>query len=182
MIVFLIAGLAVAVSGCGNISNIRAYSTAYVEPASGDTARLRVITNGMARGVPGRDCIDWRVPGAGVMAVSESGFADKNNGRSLGMPESNRRVEGQDLARTELKVPAGKPFAMNFQSEGHVSAGYSYSCRQTFRFTPKAGQDYELVLLDGGQCLVALQRLNPAGKPQNVPVEKAKLCNAMDMF
>lgn len=36
---FLIAGLAFAVSGCGNISNIRAYSTAYVEPASGDTAR-----------------------------------------------------------------------------------------------------------------------------------------------
>lgn len=162
---FLIAGLAFAVSGCGNISNIRAYSTAYVEPVLGDTARLRIITNGMARGVPGSDCIDWRVPGAGVMAVSESGFADQNNGRSLGMPESNRRVEakGQALARTELKVPAGKPFAMNFQSEGHVSAGYSYSCQQTFRFTPTAHQDYELILLDSGRCLVALQRLSPRG-------------------
>lgn len=178
----LIAGLAFAVSGCGNISNIRAYSTAYVEPDSGDTARLRVITNGMARGVPGRDCIDWRVPGAGVMAVSESGFADQNNGRSLGMPESNRRVQAQELARTELKVPAGKPFAMNFQSEGHVSAGYSYSCQQTFRFTPKVSQDYELILLDGGQCLVALQRLNPTGKPENEPVEKAGLCRALDVF
>lgn len=175
---FLIAGLALAVSGCGNISNIRAYNTAYVEPTAGDTARLRVITNGMARGVPGRDCIDWRVPGAGVMAVSESGFAGQNNGRSLGMPESNRRVEAQALARSELKVPADKPFAMNFQSEG----SNSYSCRQSFYFTPKAGEDYELILLDAGQCLIALQRLNPTGKPQNVPVEKAKLCNAMDMF
>ncbi len=141
----------------------------------------------MARGVPGSDCIDWRVPGAGVMAVSESGFADQNNGRSLCMPESNRRVEakGQALARTELKVPAGKPFAMNFQSEGHVSAGYSYSCQQTFRFTlqseghvsagysyscqqtfrftPTAHQNYELILLDSGRCLVALQRLSPRG-------------------
>ncbi|MBD8094134.1 hypothetical protein IFT48_29490 [Pseudomonas fluorescens] len=175
---FLIAGLAVAVSGCGNISNIRAYNTAYVEPAAGDTARVRVITNGMARGVPGRDCIDWRVPGAGVMAVSESGFAGQNNGRSLGMPESNRRVEAQALVRSELKVPADKPFAMNFQSEG----SHSYSCKQSFYFTPKAGQDYELILLDGGQCLIALQHLNPTGKPQNVPVQKAKLCNAMDMF
>ena len=179
---FLIAGLALAVSGCGNISNIRAYNTAYVEPTSGDAARLRVITNGMARGVPGRDCIDWRVPGAGVMAVSESGFAGQNNGRSLGMPESNRRVEAQGSARSELKVPANKPFAMNFQSEGYVSGGNSYSCRQSFHFTPKAGQDYELILLDGGQCLVALQRLNPAGKPENEPVEKAGLCRALDAF
>lgn len=178
----LIAGLAVAVSGCGNIANIRAYNTPYAEPAAGDTARLRVITNGMARGVPGRDCIDWRVPGAGVMAVAESGFAGQNNGRSLGMPESNRRVEAQGSARSELKVPANKPFAMNFQSEGYVSGGNAYSCRQSFHFTPKAGEDYELILLDGGQCLIALQRLNPTGKPQNVPVEKAKLCNARDMF
>ncbi|MEX5593591.1 hypothetical protein [Pseudomonas orientalis] len=178
----LIAGLALAMSGCGNIANIRAYSTAYVEPASGDTARLRIITNGMARGVPGRDCIDWRVPGAGVMAVSESGFADQNNGRSLGMPESNRRVQGQALARTELKVPAGKPFAMNFQSEGYASGGYSYSCRQSFRFTPKVGEDYELILLESGQCLVALQRLNATGKPENETVEKAGLCRVLDVF
>ncbi len=114
--------------------------------------------------------------------MSESGFAGQNNGRSLGMPESNRRVEAQGSARSELKVPANTPFAMNFQSEGYVSGGNSYSCRQSFHFTPKAGQDYELILLDGGQGLIALQRLNPTGKPENVPVEKAKLCNAMDMF
>lgn len=179
---FLIAGLAVAVSACGNIANMRAYSTAYVEPVAGDTARLRVITNGMARGVPGRDCIDWRVPGAGVMAVAQSGFADQNNGRSLGMPESGRVVEGPGLARTELKVPAGKPFAMNFQSTGYVSGGYSYSCQQTFRFTPQASQDYELILLDSGMCAIGLQRLIPAGKAENQPVEKAGLCSALDAF
>lgn len=179
---FLIAGLALAVSGCGNIANMRAYSKAYVEPTSGDTARLRVITNGMARGVPGRDCIDWRVPGAGIMAVAQSGFADQNNGRSLGMPKSGREVGGQGLAHSELKVPAGKPFAMNFQSSGYISGGYSYSCQQTFRFTPEAGQDYELTLLDSGMCVIGLQRLNPEGKGESEPVEKAGLCNALDAF
>jgi len=179
---FLIAGLALAVSACGNIANMRAYSTAYVEPASGDTARLRVITNGMARGVPGSDCIDWRVPGAGIMAVAQSGFADQNNGRSLGMPASGREVGGQGLARSELKVPAGKPFAMNFQSTGYISGGYSYSCQQSFRFTPKAGQDYELILLDSGMCVIGLQRLSPDGKAEKEPVEKAGLCNALDAF
>ncbi|WP_411565089.1 hypothetical protein ACLIN3_13435 [Pseudomonas orientalis] len=33
-----------------------------------------------------------------------------------------------------------------------------------------------MILLNGGQCLVALQRLNPAGQAENEPVEKAELC------
>ncbi|MEO8489992.1 hypothetical protein [Pseudomonas sp.] len=175
----LVAGIALTLSGCGNISNIRAYSTPYVEPTSGDTARLRIITNGMARGVPGRDCIDWRVPGSGVMAVLEKGFADQNNGRSLDMPPSERQVGGKSV-RTELKIPANQPFAMNFQSEGSVSSGYSYSCQQTFRFTPKAGQDYELMLLEGGNCLLSLERLNTEVGRMPERLEKAGLCNAMD--
>ncbi|MFO2466508.1 hypothetical protein OOJ96_24415 [Pseudomonas sp. 15FMM2] len=178
----LIAGMVLAVGACGNISNIRAYSTNYVEPTAGDTARVRVITNGMVRGVPGRDCVDWREPGSGVMASAESGFADQNNGRSLGMPVSNRDVKAEQLARTELKVPADKPFTVNFQSEGSRSGGYSYSCQKSLHFTPKAGQDYELILLDSGQCLMALQQLNHGTKPASVALEKAGLCNALDAF
>ena len=98
------------------------------------------------------------------------------------MPQSGRVVDGPGLASTELKVPAGKPFAMNFQSTGYVSGGYSYSCQQTFRFTPQAGQDYELILLDSGMCAIGLQRLIPAGKAENQPVEKAGLCSALDAF
>jgi len=173
----LYATLLLTLSGCGNISNIQAYSTPYAEPTAGDTARVRVITNGMVRGVPGRDCIDWRVPGSGGMAVAQSGFANRN-GQNLGMSASDMMVEGENLVRTELKVPGNKPFAVNFQSK----SSYGASCQQSFQFNPAAGQDYELIVLDSGSCLVSLQRLNPTGRAVRENVEKAKLCNAMDAF
>ncbi len=76
-------------AGCGNLANVQSYSTPYSAPAGGETARLRVITNGMARGVPASACIDWRREGAGVIAVAQSGFANRN-GQSLGMPPSRQ--------------------------------------------------------------------------------------------
>ena len=120
-----LASIAMVLSGCGNIQNVLAYSKAYMEPNSGDTARLRVITNGMVRGVPGRDCIDWRVQGAGVMAVKQSGFADQNNGRSLGMPTGSERADGMAHVRSELKVQANQPLTINFQGFGTISNGTS---------------------------------------------------------
>ncbi|MDE1168966.1 MAG: hypothetical protein PW845_27180 [Pseudomonas sp.] len=172
---------ALLLAGCGNLANVRAYSTPYGEPQSGDTARLRVITNGMLRAVPGRDCIDWRSPGAGVMAVTQSGFANRNN-QVLGMPPGTIEVhaQGDSVARTELKIPAGKPTAFNFQSEGSVSGGYRYSCQQSFRFTPEAGKDYQLIVLEGGQCQLNLQTLG--GGESQVALQKASLCNAADAF
>ncbi|MGB3127021.1 MAG: hypothetical protein WBB95_24685 [Pseudomonas sp.] len=166
------ATLLLSVSGCGNISNIKSFSTPYTEPASGEVARVRVISDGMVRGVPGRDCVDWRVPGAGVMAVVQSGFASRN-GQSLGMPASDLMVDGVELARTELKVPGNQPFAVSYQNR-------SASCRATFSFTPKAGQDYELILIDSGPCVASVQQLSPGAKATQQAVQKASLCNAMD--
>lgn len=166
--------LLLSISGCGNISNIQSFSTPYNEPASGETARLRVVTDGMARGVPGRDCVDWRVPGAGVMAVVQSGFANRN-GQSLGMPASDLMVAGVALARTELKVPGNQPFAVSYQNK-------AASCRSTFSFTPKSGQDYELILIDSDSCVTSLQQLNPGAKSTWQTTQKASLCNAMDAF
>lgn len=49
---------------------------------------LRVVPVALlVRAVPGRDCLDWNVPGAGVMASTKAGFPD-HNGESLGMPGS----------------------------------------------------------------------------------------------
>lgn len=175
----LVAAIVSMFGGCGNLANVRSYSTPYAEPVSGETARMRVITNGMARGVPARGCVDWNSPGAGVMAVSQPGFASRN-GQSLGMPVSQTRVQAADLVRTELNVPANQPFTVNFQSQGSVSNGYSYSCQQSFRFTPKTGKDYELIMLESGQCLMSLQRLDSTGSPSTVTLEPTRLCNASD--
>lgn len=177
----LILGLAVAASGCGNVSNIRAFSTDYVEPSAGDTARLRVVTNGMVRGIPASDCIDWRVPGAGVMAVAKPGFADRNNGRSLGMPTGSWRLD-EPVASAELKVPAGKPFTLNFLSEGYGSAGRTRSCRQSYHFVPKAGQDYEVIFYEAGGCVVVLQQLHTEGRVEAEPMQRAGLCRMSDVL
>lgn len=49
---------------------------------------LRVVPVALlVRAVPGRDCLDWNVLGAGVMASTKAGFPD-HNGENLGMPGS----------------------------------------------------------------------------------------------
>lgn len=56
-------------SGCGALTDVRSFSTPYSTPDGGETARLRVISDGMVRGVPKSDCVDFRLPGAGVMVA-----------------------------------------------------------------------------------------------------------------
>ncbi|MFR0687842.1 hypothetical protein ACLUTX_00460 [Enterobacterales bacterium AE_CKDN230030158-1A_HGKHYDSX7] len=167
-------------SGCGNLANVQSYSTPYSAPAGGETARLRVITNGMARGVPASACIDWRREGAGVIAVAQSGFASRN-GQSLGMPPSRQAEQLSEggFAHSEVQIPAGQPFAFNFQSRGMVSSGYSYSCQQSMSFTPEAGQDYELLLMESGQCLARLVRLGD-GRNLSGSLRDTSLCKASD--
>lgn len=171
---------ALLLAGCGNLANVQSYSTPYSAPSGGETARLRVITNGMARGVPASACIDWRREGAGVIAVAQSGFASRN-GQSLGMPPSRQAEQlGQGgFASSEVRMPAGQPFAFNFQSRGMVSSGYSYSCQQSMTFTPEAGQDYELLLMESGQCLARLVRLGD-GRNLSGSLQDTRLCKASD--
>lgn len=177
-----LAAAALLLSGCGNLANVKSYSTPYAAPPGGETARLRVITNGMARGVPGSACIDWRQAGAGVIAVAQSGFANRN-GQKLGMPSSRQAEQLQqgDFVQSEVLIPANQPFAFNFQSQGMVSGGYAYSCQQSMTFTPEAGQDYELLLMESGQCLARLQRLGD-GRNLSASLRDTGLCNAADGF
>lgn len=179
---FVLSLCALLLYGCGNLANVRSFSTPYSMPPSGETARLRVITNGMVRGVPASSCIDWRVDGAGVIAVLQSGFANLNH-QSLGMPLSRQfeRLPQQGLVSSEVLIPANKPFAFNFQSQGMVSGGYSYSCQQSMTFTPEAEQDYELLVVESAQCLTRLQRLGD-GQSLTGSLQDAKLCKASDAF
>lgn len=56
-----------ALSGCSTINNLKSFATPYHEPPSPMSSRLRVITNQTVRLVPGSTCIDWKLPGVGMV-------------------------------------------------------------------------------------------------------------------
>jgi hypothetical protein len=168
--------LAVALSGCGNIAAVKSFNTPYGSPTAGDTARLRVIANGMVRAVPGKDCVDWYSPGAGVIAVPQKGFADRN-GESLGMPTGAAVAQGDVVS--EVLVPAGKPFTLHFLDGGRTSYNSVTNCLGMFYFVPQKGADYEVVLRGYSGCGVKLQQL---GVDQPVQATKAEYCSAIANF
>ncbi|MFF5864240.1 hypothetical protein [Pseudomonas sp. NPDC012596] len=169
--------LAAALCGCGNMAAVKSFNTPYASPVAGDTARLRVVANGMVRAVPEKDCVDWYSPGAGVIAVPTEGFADRN-GESLGMPAS-AAVQAGD-AVSEVLVPAGKPFTLHFLDRGQ-SAGYDrvQNCLGMFSFVPEKGADYEFVVHGYSACDGSLKRL---GDTREVPKRKADYCSAIANF
>lgn len=158
-------------SGCGAITDVRSFSTPYTTPPSTETARLRVISNGMVRGVPKSDCINFRLPGAGVMVVARDGYANRN-GESLGMPSAV--VHSSSTAVSELLVPAGQPMAFHYLGD---------RCYNLFSFVPEPGMDYELEAASRYRCGVTIKRMlvgETSGK--RVPLAKSKLCNWGDNF
>lgn len=179
----LLALASLLLAGCGNISNVQSFSTPYTAPAGAETARVRVYTNGMARGVPNHDCIDWRVPGAGVIAVARKGFANRN-GQTLDMPASalSRATHDADWVGSEIQVPAGKPFVFHFLSLGTKEVGRGVQCGGGFTFTPQAGQSYDMVMLEtASQCTFNLKQLSGAEEVK-VPLTRVGLCSWTDNF
>ncbi|UXZ21107.1 hypothetical protein KZH41_21810 [Pseudomonas sp. YeP6b] len=171
--------LLVLLTGCGQVANIRSLSTGYAPPQSGETARVRLITDGLVRAVPGRDCLDWNVLGAGVMASTKSGFPD-HNGESLGMPGPIYTWNG--AVTTELVVPANKPIALHYLGQ----LQYSRQCFSSMSFVPRPGVDYMVQATIYANCSIQLHEL-PAHGQQWEPVEptpkgKLSMCNAMDNF
>ena len=49
---------AAALGGCGQVANVRSLSTGYAPPQGGETAHIRLVTDGLVRAVPGHDCLD----------------------------------------------------------------------------------------------------------------------------
>jgi hypothetical protein len=137
--------MASLLSGCANLAAIHSFSTRYEPPASGERARIRVTTDGMVRAVPGRACVDWNAPGAGVMAVPQRGFANRNDER-LGMPSVPAPVAKSDTAAvvsTELYIPAGVPVVLDFLGPSDTRGGIRYQCAVSLSFVATAGRDYQ---------------------------------------
>ncbi|WP_339452266.1 hypothetical protein [Pseudomonas sp. JAI120] len=171
--------LLVLLTGCGQVANIRSLPTGYVAPQTGETARVRLITDGLVRAVPGRDCLDWNVPGAGVMASTKAGFPD-HNGESLGMP--GPIYSWAAAVSSELVVPANKPIAFHYLGQ----LQYSRQCSASMAFVPRPGVDYMVQASMYANCSIQLHEL-PAGAKQWVAVEpaskgKLSMCSAMDDF
>ena len=168
---------AALLAGCGNIAAVKSFNTPYGSPSTGDTARLRVVADGMVRAVPGLDCVDWYSPGAGVIVVPKQGFADRND-EKLGMPTGAPVPQGD--AVSEVLVPAGKPFTLHFLDGGRSSSYNTVqNCLGMFNFVPEKGVDYELRVKGYGACSVKLERL---GSVEEVKLTKAEYCSAMANF
>lgn len=173
------------ISGCGNIQTVRSFSTPYEQPISGDRARIRVISfGGMIRAVPNSSCVDWRLPGAGVMVVSTKGFANVND-HELGMPIGNfpgqTTVTGA-VAVSELYVQAGKPIVLDYISQGQNNS----QCFVSRSFVPVIGEDYEAAFAQNGKfcrfSIVRLTKSDGVDRSTSVALSEAPLCRASDKF
>jgi len=175
----ILAVLLLSLGGCGQVANVRSLSTGYVPPQGGETARIRLLTDGLVRAVPERDCLDWNVPGAGVMASAKPGFPD-HNGENLGIPGPIFSWAG--AVSSELVVPANKPIAFHYL--GRLQ--YSRQCAKTMTFVPRPGVDYLVQATMSADCSFQLDELEAGGKQwamvQPQPAGRVSMCNAIDNF
>lgn len=172
-----------ALAGCGNIAAVKSFSTKFESPPDGETANLRVITNGMVRGVPNSDCINWYIPGAGVIAAQD-GFAHRND-EDLRMPDSKwtAAVSKSNFYATEVRVPAGTPLTLDFIGNGRVTAYAREQCFLARSFTPEAGHNYELVMIqDGSTCRFRLVDFVNPTEETAVKAEGAGFCKKSHSF
>lgn len=191
--IFPIMLTAILLSACGNIQTVKSFSTQYQQPTSGDRAKIRVVAfNGMIRAVPNSDCIDWRLPGAGVMVVTSKGFAQVND-QKLEMPFGrfpDIKATTNTVAVSELYVPAGKPLTLYYLSYGSIrSDGQSITrkqCHVIKSFTPITGGNYEATFShENSVCPMFINQLKPDGGidlSQKIELSNAKLCRATDNF
>lgn len=177
----LVLGL-VLLGGCGTFSNVASFSTPYKSEVADEGARVRVVSDGMVRAVPGRDCLDWRSPGAGVMVSAEKGFAERN-GESVGMPVGDRLPSG--FVSSEFTLAVGKPVAFHYIGPSQLGR----QCFGSMTFVPKAGTDYQLSASSLHGCVVELAQVWVRNGRTEVilgtdlgPTKKAVLCNVMDNF
>ncbi|WP_374334398.1 hypothetical protein [Leeia sp.] len=136
---------AVLLSGCGTLKNVRSFSREYQGPAVGERAQLRVsVREGMVRGVPGRDCLDWDQAGSGVIAITHGGFADPKFTPlpmpAPSMPTQKFRSEGS-YAEGEVYIPAGKPMTLHYLSPGYCFLSLTFDAEPNASYETTFSRD-----------------------------------------
>ncbi len=167
------AGLVVLLSGCANMSEPVSLGRSYTEPQSGDTAALRVSTNGTVRLIPDRDCNDWAAPGSGVVVSTEHyvGLNPTLNGKTLGGVAGSAPA---GMASAEVKAAVGKSLTVVFSNE--IGDGdMRYICEPfSITFVPQAGQQYQVIGQQRGDCYISVQSL--IDPDLRVPTRRAENC------
>lgn len=180
----LLLTLSLGLGGCAFVSELKATTVSYRVPAdAGETALIRIVAQGLVRGVPYSDCIDWSKPASGLMVRPHRGIAHPNF-RNLGIPmtaatDRMRRQEG--FGANELKIPANRPFAfMFYNTEPGMDKDYRFVCEQSVTFVPEAGATYQMEFLQDQMCTARLRKIDERGEalPDLVVLRPTDLCSA----
>ncbi|MCE4057543.1 hypothetical protein [Pseudomonas sp. Au-Pse12] len=180
----LLLTLSLGLGGCAFVSALKATTVSYRVPAdAGETALIRIVAQGLVRGVPYSDCIDWSKPASGLMVRPHRGIAHPNF-RNLGIPmtaatDRMRRQEG--FGANELKIPANRPFAfMFYNTEPGMDKDYRAVCEQSVTFVPEAGATYQMEFLQDQTCTARLRKIDERGEalPDLVVLRPTGFCRA----
>ncbi|QXI46683.1 MULTISPECIES: hypothetical protein [Pseudomonas] len=160
-------------SGCSTVANLKSFTTAYQEPSAATSSRLRVITDQTVRLVPDSTCVDWSVPGAGIVNSRSLAVANnrKFNDRMLGVPGGDRVKNS-----SEVYIKPGSPIVLVYAG---VPSSRRYQCFTSLYFIPEAGADYEAVT---GLCYIKIAKIvkdEGAGeiRRETVVNREAKICS-----
>ncbi len=163
--------LVLMLSGCSTLSALQSFTTAYQEPSPPSSSRLRVTTDQTVRLIPGSACIDWSLPGAGIVNSRSSAVANnrKFNDRVLGVP-SNKGAQNS----SEVYIQPGSPIVLVYQG-----ASRRFMCTESVYFVPEPGADYES---NSGLCYITIAKIiksESSGDIRREPVKvgKAKICS-----
>lgn len=173
--IFVFGMLLLAVSGCSTINNLKAFTSAYQEPESATTTRLRVVTDQVVRLVPDRSCVAWDAPGAGVVSSRNAGVANSKilNDQRIGMPGGEQVKDA-----SEVYVRSNSPITVVYNG-----ARSMYECAVYAYFVPEANSDYEVsAYLPYASCGIRIAKLVKGvgdGEVVREPVlaHQAKLCD-----
>lgn len=146
----------------------RSLSQPYTEPTSGDTAQMRVVTNGRVRLIPEQSCVSWDNKDLGTVVSNNIhvGVTPHLNGQSLGMmPALDPALTDKGYLSAEVQVRADKPLTLYFDIE-EISGSWKYWCEPiAASFIPMKGESYEaFASMDDGKCRLNVKSLSKPGK------------------